>query len=113
MEGFFDDDAVMSHWDLAAFAVGWTMGWLLLWRSRPLPVPRSSEVTRRPGRDAIAVVVPARDEAQALQLLAPAIRAQLGAGDEFVIVDDHSTDETSAVARTFGATELPAPELRT
>jgi 4,4'-diaponeurosporenoate glycosyltransferase len=57
------------------------------------------------------VVVPARNEAAALGHLLPAIRVQLRAGDELVVVDDHSTDDTAAVVRAHGATVVSAPEL--
>ncbi len=51
----------------ALFAAGWTLGWLLLWRSRRLP--------RLAGeRPPLAVIVPARDEADALpDLLGPLV----------------------------------------
>ena len=41
----------------ALYAVGWAIGWLLLWSTRRLPGP---PIATRP---AVAVVVPARDEA--------------------------------------------------
>ena len=27
----------MTSVDLAVFSIGWLLGWLLLWRTRPLP----------------------------------------------------------------------------
>ena len=86
------------------FAVGWVLGWLLLWRLRPLP-------DRTGARSAVAVVVPARDEAANLQHLLPAVTAQLRDGDELVVVDDHSTDGTAEIAASLGARVVPAPEL--
>lgn len=88
------------------FAVGWTLGWLLLWRLRPLPV--AVDPADRP---AIAVVIPARDEAEALPHLLPALVAQLRTGDELVVVDDHSTDATADVAERLGAQVVIPPEL--
>ncbi len=93
----------MVGWVL--FAVGWTLGWLLLWSTRALPPAAPG------GRTPVAVVVPARDEEDSLpRLLAPLV-AQLGPDDEFVVVDDHSTDATAAVAARFGATVVAAPDL--
>jgi 4,4'-diaponeurosporenoate glycosyltransferase len=87
------------------YAAGWALGWLLLWSGRRLPA--SSAATR----GTIAVVVPARDEAPSLPALLAAVVAQLRPGDELVVVDDHSTDGTAAVARAAGATVVGAPTL--
>ena len=90
----------------ALYAVGWTLGWLLLWSNRRLPPARSD-------RPALAVVVPARDEAEALpHLLAPLLR-QLHPGDDLVVVDDQSTDATTDVAAAHGARVVAAPALPT
>ncbi|MGH9272693.1 MAG: glycosyltransferase family 2 protein, partial [Ilumatobacteraceae bacterium] len=43
-------------------------------------------------------------------LLAPLL-AQLGSGDELIVVDDHSTDATAAVAARLGASVVAAPDL--
>jgi 4,4'-diaponeurosporenoate glycosyltransferase len=86
------------------FAAGWSVGWLLLWSNRRFPPPR----TERP---AMAVVVPARDEAGALPLLLTPLLAQLRPGDGLVVVDDHSSDGTAAVASSQGATVVVAPDL--
>ncbi len=93
--------------DLALFAVGWTLGWLLLWRLRPLPDRGVAPVERRP----FAIVVPARNEAAALDYLLPALSAQLCAGDELVVVDDHSDDGTGEIATRLGARVVYPPEL--
>lgn len=85
------------------YAVGWAAGWLLLWAPRRLP--------RGDVRTPVAVVVPARDEAAALPALLDALAAQLRPGDELVVVDDHSTDATAAVAARHGARVVAAPPL--
>jgi 4,4'-diaponeurosporenoate glycosyltransferase len=96
--------------DLALFAVGWILGWLLLWRLRPLPSVGAVAATR-PDRPSIAIVIPARDEAGALPHLVPALVDQLRAGDELVVVDDHSGDGTGEVAARLGARVLVPPAL--
>ncbi len=86
------------------YAVGWSIGWLLLWSTRPLG--RSSR-----HRSPVAVVVPARDEEASLTNLLQPLLDQLRPGDELVVVDDGSTDRTAAIAASFGAAVLTAPTL--
>jgi 4,4'-diaponeurosporenoate glycosyltransferase len=97
--------------DLALFGIGWILGWLLLWRLRPLPTLPSRHDSAPIERPAVAIIVPARDEADALPMLVPALRAQLRRGDELVVVDDHSTDGTGEVARRLGARVVTPPDL--
>ena len=96
--------------DLAVFGVGWMLGWLLLWRLRPLPQPDPTTNTRSE-RGPIAIIVPARDEADTLANLLPRLTPQLRDGDELIVVDDHSTDATATVAAALGAHVIAAPEL--
>ena len=98
--------------DLALFALGWALGWLLLWRLRPLPVAGfASDTMSVPDRPAFAVVIPARNEADALPHLLPTLVAQLRSGDELVVVDDHSTDATAEVAGRLGARVVTPGDL--
>jgi 4,4'-diaponeurosporenoate glycosyltransferase len=86
------------------YLAGWLVGWLLLWRTRPLPTPHAS-------RPPTAVVVPARDEEPSLPRLLPTLISQVRPMDELVVVDDHSADATAAVARRAGARVVAAPDL--
>jgi 4,4'-diaponeurosporenoate glycosyltransferase len=88
------------------FATGWLLGWLLLWRLRPLP---AADAGRE--RGGVAVVVPARDEAVAIASLVPRLVAAARDIDEIVVVDDHSTDDTADVARRLGARVVSAPAV--
>lgn len=100
----------MTKVDIVLFALGWSLGWLLLWRERPLPAVAPVTGTLA-ARSSIAVIVPARNEAHALGDLAAAITMQLRAGDEFIVVDDHSTDDTASIAVRAGAHVVQALEL--
>jgi 4,4'-diaponeurosporenoate glycosyltransferase len=95
--------------DLALFAVGWILGWLLLWRMRPLPPIGDVDLSAQ--RPSIAIVIPARDEAGALPHLVPGLVDQLRPGDELLVVDDHSGDATGEVAARLGARVLVPPAL--
>ena len=98
--------ASMTSVDLAVFSTGWLLGWLLLWRTRPLPS------FPPPAREPLAVIVPARNEARSIGNVVDRIVAQMRPGDEFVVVDDASDDGTAVIARGRGArvvTTSPAP----
>ena len=75
-----------------------------------MPHIRSSD-TPSVDRPSIAIIIPARNEADALPHLLPGLIAQLRAGDELVVVDDHSTDTTGEVAVRLGAQVITPPEL--
>ncbi|MGH9019615.1 MAG: glucosyl-3-phosphoglycerate synthase [Acidimicrobiales bacterium] len=51
----------------------------------------------------VAVVVPARDEVDTIGAVLDAARALPGLVDELIVVDDHSTDDTAAVATRHDA----------
>jgi 4,4'-diaponeurosporenoate glycosyltransferase len=89
--------------DLVVFAIGWSLGWLLLWRPRRLPSAGVGE------RSPVAVIIPARDEAHALPHLLRPLVEQRRSRDRIVVVDDHSTDGTARVAHAFGADVLTPP----
>ncbi len=92
--------------DLAIYLVGWAVGWLLLWRLRPLPAAPAG-----PRRQGVAVVIPARNEAASLPHLLQPLMSQIGPHDELLVVDDHSDDDTAAVAHRFGARTVTPPAL--
>jgi 4,4'-diaponeurosporenoate glycosyltransferase len=97
--------------EFGPWVLGWAAGWLLLWRTRPLPTVTPDTFPSDTGRPAVAVVVPARDEAHALPALLPPLVAGLRPGDELVVVDDHSTDGTGEVAAGLGARVVTPPDL--
>lgn len=109
---------------IVPLVVGWFGAWWLLWRL-PVPRPLTGGIDGRPGTapdgasggasggalDDVVVIVPARDEEANLPRLLASLDASRAAGVEVVVVDDHSSDATAAVARTAGATTLAAPDL--
>jgi 4,4'-diaponeurosporenoate glycosyltransferase len=79
------------------FALGWMLGWLLLWTPRTLPMTAAGT-----DRTPVAVIIPARNEAESLPHLLRPLVGQLRRGDQIVVVDDHSSDSTAEVAKSFG-----------
>lgn len=55
------------------------------------------------GRPALAVLVPAHDEAPGIAATLAGIGAQLRPGDRLLVVADNCADETAAIARAAGA----------
>ena len=56
----------------------------------------------------ISIVLPAKNEAVGLAKTLPALRQQVPEA-EIIVVDDGSTDDTAAIARSHGVTLLSAP----
>jgi glycosyltransferase involved in cell wall biosynthesis len=56
----------------------------------------------------LSVILPAKNEAEGLRRILPALRAQLPDA-QIIVVDDGSTDDTAAVARAAGTTVLSSP----
>lgn len=68
-------------------------------REMPDPVPR------------LSLIIPARNEEQNLPRLLASIASQSVRPQEVIVIDDHSTDQTAAIARESGATVIAAPPL--
>ena len=86
----------------ALFVAGWSCGWFLLWRPRPLPAGRRTDGAAG-ARPSLAVVIPARDEEGSLPTLLGSLLPQLHEGDVCLVVDDESSDGTAAAAEAAGA----------
>lgn len=58
----------------------------------------------------ISVVIPVRDDAEALARCLAALVPQLGVADELVVVDNGSSDDSAVIARAWGARVIDEPE---
>ena len=95
----------MAATRLVLEALRWSTGVWLLWH-----IPRCRPPAG-PARAANAsVIIPARNEATTLPRLLASLAAQEHPPAEVLVVDDDSTDDTSAVGRTAGAVVVtPGP----
>ena len=83
----------LLSWLWLTFCQGW------FWRT-DVRLPRRAQLTAYPR---VAVVVPARDEAEVLPLSLPSLLAQEYPGEaRLILVDDGSTDGTGELARRLG-----------
>ena len=76
--------------------VRWLLGWLLGWHVVPLPFGRLEQETAA----AVSVLIPARNEASTLPHLLAGLARQTLAPLEVIVIDDHSSDNTAAIARS-------------
>ncbi len=98
--------------DLLAISllVRWLLGWFLCLRLPQLPQGPGlgAEPTSELG---LSVLIPARNEASTLPLLLAALKRQSFQPLEVLVVDDHSSDDTAAIARAAGARLLDSAPL--
>ena len=87
-------------WLSVSVLVRWLLGWVLSWH---LPLlPRGSVQ----GQPSISVLIPARNEAGTLPNLLASLSRQHQQPLEVIVIDDHSSDGTAAIARA-AAGRLP------
>lgn len=85
--------------------VRWLLGWALCRGLSRLPTYRLQ------GQPKVSVLIPARNEERTLPNLLPALRAQTFQPLEVIVIDDHSTDRTGAIASRAGVRVLVPPPL--
>lgn len=88
--------------------IPWTLGWAIFHRLRTSVDPRregSSSASQ------VSIIIPARNEVHNLPRLLESIRSQPEAPLEVIVVDDHSTDGTAAIARDMGARVIASAPL--
>lgn len=98
----------MNEWHILC-AVAWVVGWVLLTRVPRLPP--SAKAAPREDR-AITIVIPARNEARRLPHLLGDLAESRPTDARVLVVNDHSDDDTVAVAKEFKFVEvLSVPDL--
>jgi len=90
--------------NLVTLTVAWFVGLFLMWRVRTVPKQEPAGADHGPPR--VSVVIPARNEAHNLPRLLASLSQQALAPHEVLVVDDDSSDDTAAVARSLGATVI-------
>ena len=84
-------------WLAVSVLVRWLLGWLLAWHLPLLPKGQCRPVSR------VSVLIPARDEEATLPHLLSALSQQHFQPHEVIVIDDHSSDDTAAVAKEWAA----------
>jgi len=85
-------------WLEVSLLVRWLLGWALAVRLPELPAGTPSRRLR------VSVLIPARNEASTLPHLFSALARQSLQPAEVIVIDDHSSDETAAIAAQASAT---------
>jgi glycosyltransferase involved in cell wall biosynthesis len=83
-------------WLEVSLLVRWWLGWALAVHLQPMPAASPSRSQR------LSVLIPARNEARTLPHLLTALARQRLRPDEVIVVDDHSSDDTAAIAWQAG-----------
>ncbi|MFM7068934.1 MAG: glycosyltransferase [Actinomycetes bacterium] len=104
--------------NLIMVAAGWLLGWWAFGRPTSVDaLPGSRRATSAPHsaateRPAISLIIPARNEATSLPLLLSDLASARPTGAQVMVVDDHSTDDTAALAAAFDFVRvIAAPQL--
>ena len=75
----------------------------------------TGDLVARKGSTKVSVCLPARNEEATVGAIAEAVRTKLmdklGLVDELIVMDDHSTDRTAAVAEAAGATVVACSDV--
>ncbi len=90
---------------LVVYSLFWLLGFVVIWRIKFLPRAPSEE------GETVSIIIPARNESQRLPALLDTLRDQTHSPLEVLVVDDHSTDDTAALARQAGARVIPSDPL--
>lgn len=80
-------------------------GLFLLWR---VPTFKNQSLRKKLN---VSIIIPARNEAKRIQPLLKSIQQQTNVIREWIVVDDHSTDGTGAIAQSYGAKVITAEAL--
>jgi chlorobactene glucosyltransferase len=90
-------------------AIPWLgFGALVWWRLRHSRDVREYAPARGPNIPRVSVIVPARDEAHNIERCVGSLLRTTYANVEFIVVDDHSTDDTGSIARRMTGNDARA-----
>ncbi len=92
---------------LAAAFLLWLAAWAVFLRFRRVPDPGTLSAPL----PKLSIVIPARNEEENLARLLPSLVGSSFPPHEILVVDDHSSDRTGAVARELGATVVTGRSL--
>lgn len=87
--------------------VGFVAGVLMFWSSRTPPIERHAQ-----SLPTLSIIIPARNEALRLPPLLQSLHMQNWQHFEIIVVDDGSSDQTAAVAASYGARLLKSKQVR-
>ncbi len=82
-----------------------SVGLFLLWKMERLRSFNKSLPSK------VSIIIPARNEFKRISPLLQSIQSQASLIHEYIVVDDHSTDETATLAMSLGAKVVSAPPL--
>ena len=83
------------------------LGWLANRRYKQMPVVKHRDTAVSHPLPSITIIVPARNEAENLQILLPSLQQLAYDGElEILVVDDNSTDKTAVIAQKQGVSLL-------
>ncbi len=96
-------------WIEVCLGAGWLLGWVALFR-----VPYLARAVAEDGaKEAVTLVIPARNEAASLPNLLGDLQAHRPEGARVIVVNDNSEDDTAAIAASYDFVEvLEASALR-
>ena len=89
-------------------AAGWLAGWAVLGRPRPVSPARAPGLRASPA-SGVTVIIPARNEEPSIATLLSSLGPPSSDGPgpaRIVVVDDHSNDDTAAIASSFEGVEV-------
>ena len=93
--------------DLVTHIVLWLLGFVFFFRV-PLCHKKQAKNITRP---TVSIIVPARNEESNIPNLVRSLQGQIKVDDEIIVVDDHSEDNTAAVAAQKGARVIKSSEM--
>jgi len=85
----------------------WLLGFFFLLR---IPSCKNIQL-RNATRPAVSIIVPARNEEANIPILLRSLQSQIKAGDEILVLDDHSEDKTATAAEKEGARVINSKQI--